>query len=795
MPFTLFKFPTLFGRKHSSYKLGRSDLVPLPLDIESQVDPVIISHSKPSFTTFGYNSEYALEDILKSGIYDTNMEDVEKAIAKKGSKKRRPRNPFYNCEEEISSQETVQIKSDDLKTVFTINDNNNEINNNNVENEDFAVVDKDKIDDEAASVELDAVSENGVCDQKFQELYEELQTCASGGFTNFEKIYEDLTSTSGDFRSTSGSYLPPEIYKMHTESHSQRMGILTKYVDNTSYSSMASLESQGAEPIYDIWSTDETRRSTQSLDWASDGALKPSLNWCNVGAVDFEGPSFQPLVWPNSYTSNERLDFIPSKETIVMEDEKKEEGNELYANICYQKEQPTDDDSEDNYLEESDIDNEENDKDDDPIYQVPRNLNIEKTFELESEYIAPDIIKQYPLEDDKNQLYNGAISSSGAESHEDTENEEWESYNSSLEVDEDVEKHSSSTGEMNEMESDCESVDSGLETGNSNLETSENGFMEGDTDSISDGFDKPDTSGSYDLENLEHSESIYENAAVLKSTNFGKPISSTLEKYEFGQNEDARSDSLGDESNESVVFQDIEDFDKPTSEVDSKTISWGVRIGNFPQSPSPRNNNPTEDKIAKEIRELKEREDELIRLREAATTQNTPPPPSPTPSPEVPVIISQTPPKSSTAKLPGPSDKFNPSLYRPVIVPPRPRIMQDFIANGGKVTAFTQPDNTVIQLRKPQVHKSMPKVSPPVGTVRQSTGSVLDKIQAELAETKKREDELRKSRRDMFRSTPDLSKLVGKEKSNETGQMEDLDQLVDSDNEVRVASCFGLVAA
>ena len=109
----------------------------------------------------------------------------------------------------------------------------------------------------------------------------------------------------------------------------------------------------------------------------------------------------------------------------------------------------------------------------------------------------------------------------------------------------------------------------------------------------------------------------------------------------------------------------------------------------------------------------------------------------------------------------------------------------------------------------------MPKVSPPVGTVRQSTGSVLDKIQAELAETKKREDELRKSRRDMFRyvyhytslslgclspcsygrSTPDLSKLVGKEKSNETGQMEDLDQLVDSDNEVRVASCFGLVAA
>jgi len=321
--------------------------------------------------------------------------------------------------------------------------------------------------------------------------------------------------------------------------------------------------------------------------------------------------------------------------------------------------------------------------------------------------------------------------------------------------------------EINEMESDCESVDSGLETGNSNLETSENGFLEGDSDSLSDGFDKPDVVDSYDLENSEHSESIYENAAVLKSNNFAKPISSTLEKYEFGQNDDARSDSLGDDSNESVVFQDLEDFDKPASENESKTLSWGVRVGNLPQSPSPRTNNPTEDKIAKEIRELKEREEELIRLREAQTKVNASPSPAPTPSPEVPVIISQSTPKSSPAKTPNTSDKFNPNLYRPVIVPPRPRIMQDFIANGGKVTAFTTPDNTVIQLRKPQVHKSMPKVSPPVGTVRQSTGSVLDKIQAELAETKKREDELRKTRRDMFRSQPDLSKILEKEKNSE----------------------------
>ena len=72
MPFTLFKFPTLFGRKQSSYKLDRSvsldiilnymliyfpiqDLVvPIQLDLDTQ-DPVILSHTKPSFTTFGYN--------------------------------------------------------------------------------------------------------------------------------------------------------------------------------------------------------------------------------------------------------------------------------------------------------------------------------------------------------------------------------------------------------------------------------------------------------------------------------------------------------------------------------------------------------------------------------------------------------------------------------------------------------------------------------------------------------------------------------------------------------------------
>ena len=43
------------------------------------------------------------------------------------------------------------------------------------------------------------------------------------------------------------------------------------------------------------------------------------------------------------------------------------------------------------------------------------------------------------------------------------------------------------------------------------------------------------------------------------------------------------------------------------------------------------------------------------------------------------------------------------------------------------------------------------------------TGNVLDKIQAELAETKRREDELRRQRRSVARSQPDLSNLDTRE--------------------------------
>ena len=70
----------------------------------------------------------------------------------------------------------------------------------------------------------------------------------------------------------------------------------------------------------------------------------------------------------------------------------------------------------------------------------------------------------------------------------------------------------------------------------------------------------------------------------------------------------------------------------------------------------------------------------------------------------------------------------------------------------------------------------MPKVSPPVSTsgLRQ-TGNVLDKIQAELAETKRREDELRRQRRSVARSQPDLSNLDTREAEAEAVETEEME--------------------
>merc|ERR1719295_843059 len=117
-----------------------------------------------------------------------------------------------------------------------------------------------------------------------------------------------------------------------------------------------------------------------------------------------------------------------------------------------------------------------------------------------------------------------------------------------------------------------------------------------------------------------------------------------------------------------------------------------------------------------------------------STTSSSPSPPMAKPSPLSPQLQVQEKPKSS--------EKFNPSNYRPLLPPggPRPRIMEDFISNGGRVTAFAPPDpaKELVTLRKPTVHKSVPKVQAPTALARQPTGTVLDKIQAELAETRRR---------------------------------------------------------
>ena len=62
----------------------------------------------------------------------------------------------------------------------------------------------------------------------------------------------------------------------------------------------------------------------------------------------------------------------------------------------------------------------------------------------------------------------------------------------------------------------------------------------------------------------------------------------------------------------------------------------------------------------------------------------------------------------TVVKLTPHCSKFNPSLYGPVILPPRarPGLMQSFLSNGGKVAAFKPPArDTVVTLRKPQVFK------------------------------------------------------------------------------------------
>ena len=157
----------------------------------------------------------------------------------------------------------------------------------------------------------DSAGEAGEAD-KFQELYEELQTETGteeeenvGG--EFDEIYENLVVGSQEMEKEEkekeeevtgkGSYLPPEIYKLHMESHNQRMGILTKYVEQE-------------EPVYDIWTggTDSQADITGGVDWTS-GPVSETAGWSTVEA----------LQWPRSLRLEDRLDFIPCRQTDVIE--------------------------------------------------------------------------------------------------------------------------------------------------------------------------------------------------------------------------------------------------------------------------------------------------------------------------------------------------------------------------------------------------------------------------------------------------------------------------------------------
>ena len=143
-------------------------------------------------------SEYALDDILKSGIYN-NDDELEIEFRKKGSRKQRPKNPFHSSATSIHDTENDA----DIETDDTLDDDDN--------------------------------------DDQFQKLYDDLQKskidsdCYGG---QFEEIYENLNIEMDEevHTTTSGSFLPPEIYDLHTEGHSQRMGILSRYVETSNYS-------------------------------------------------------------------------------------------------------------------------------------------------------------------------------------------------------------------------------------------------------------------------------------------------------------------------------------------------------------------------------------------------------------------------------------------------------------------------------------------------------------------------------------------------------------------------------
>ena len=124
-------------------------------------------------------SEYALEDILRSGLYSEATEQGQE-VQWKGARKQRPRNPFQSSERPSSRQVEDGPGAEDQE------------------------------------------------EEEFQQLYADLQRSGAssegaGGSGQFEEIYENLVMGPS-------SCLPPEIYSLHMESHTQRMGILSRWL-------------------------------------------------------------------------------------------------------------------------------------------------------------------------------------------------------------------------------------------------------------------------------------------------------------------------------------------------------------------------------------------------------------------------------------------------------------------------------------------------------------------------------------------------------------------------------------
>ena len=197
------------------------------------------------------SSEYALEDILKSGLYDNeDLGNIDQDFQRKGPKKQRPRNPFYKADEESKKLPVLETEEEESSAAL------------------------ESTEDE---------TEDG--DDEFQQLYDDLDDSKDTDYFGgqFEEIYENIVNvTHTEDQGGPSSFLPPEIYALHMESHSQRMGILSRYVETANYSLEA-----------------ETSREVR--DWEGE------VSWVNYDVM-------------GSVNTFPRLDFIPSRETTVLED-------------------------------------------------------------------------------------------------------------------------------------------------------------------------------------------------------------------------------------------------------------------------------------------------------------------------------------------------------------------------------------------------------------------------------------------------------------------------------------------